>query len=258
MTDQNKATMTVSFSSTCDTSSSKGFTFEADSDKNGGKSTFMAVDDTAWYRLYPGGSSPTLWSNLGSVSNSGSVSESVSEYITIYKSKTASLSKTPAGSVSYTWIGAYKGDDTPTFSGTEITFSKSTTGVLQCEYDALYDLLEITTSTSGMLLVTAETSDRSGDTTVDFTGSSTTRKVYLTVKDACSKSVLQGVSVHMKQAATGELAYIGVTNTSGQLYLGELGTGKKYSIKLVKGGYYDSDKDSIKNDDFTVSEETKK
>ncbi|KWT77344.1 hypothetical protein [Candidatus Magnetominusculus xianensis] len=257
MTD--KATMTVTFSATCDSSSSQGFTFESDSDKNGGKSSFMAVDDTAWYRLTPGGKTPTLWSNLGSVSNSGSVSESISEYITVNKSKTATLSKTPYGSVTYTWIGAYKGDDTPKFSGTDITFSKSTTGVLKCEYEALYDLLEISTSTSGMLLVTAETSDRAGYTTIDYTGTSTTRKVYLTVKDACSKAVLEAVSVHMRKSASEEWVYIGVTNTSGQLYLGELVTGKKYKLKLVKSGYYDSDKDSIKNDEFTVSsEETKK
>ncbi|MBF0517279.1 MAG: hypothetical protein HQK97_09215, partial [Nitrospirae bacterium] len=130
MADKTKTDLSVTFNKTCTSSSSNSFSFEANSDKNGSKSTFQAVDDTAYYKLWPGGKSPTLWSNLGSVSNTGTASETVTEDISIYKSKSGTLSKMPAGTVTYSWTGSYVGDATPTFDGKSISFSKTMTGIL--------------------------------------------------------------------------------------------------------------------------------
>ncbi|MBF0556576.1 MAG: hypothetical protein HQK96_18820, partial [Nitrospirae bacterium] len=118
------------------------------------------------------------------------------------------------------------------------------------------DTLEITTSTSGMVMVVAETDSITGYTTIDFTGTSTQKKVYLTVKDACNKEILQGVAVSLRLADSDPWTSKGTTDAKGQLYLGELWTGKKYKLMLVKSGYYSSDKDTIKNDEFTVSDDT--
>ncbi|MBF0556874.1 MAG: hypothetical protein HQK96_20355, partial [Nitrospirae bacterium] len=120
------------------------------------------------------------------------------------------------------------------------------------------DTLEINTSTSGMVMIVAETDSITGYTTIDFTGTSTQKKVYLTVKDACNKEILQGVAVSLRLADTAAWEYIGATDAKGQLYLGDLWTGKKYKLMLVKSGYYSSDKDTIKNDGFTVSDDTTK
>ncbi|MBF0488062.1 MAG: hypothetical protein HQK98_07855 [Nitrospirae bacterium] len=241
MADKTKTDISVTFNKTCSSSSSDSFSFEADSDKNGSKSTFQAVDDMAYYKLWPGGKAPTLWSNLGTVSNAGTASETVTESITIYKSKSGTLSKLPVGDVSYSWTGSYTGDATPTFAGKAISFSTTCTGILSCSYEAYYDTLTINTSTSGTVMVTAEKDSMTGDTTVDFTGTSTQRKVYLTVKDACNKEILSGVTISLRLADSDPWTSVGTTDAKGQIYLGELWTGKKYKLKLVKSGYYDSD-----------------
>ncbi|MBF0488193.1 MAG: hypothetical protein HQK98_08550 [Nitrospirae bacterium] len=51
------------------------------------------MDDTAYYKLWPGGKAPTLWSSLGTVSSTGTASETVTENITFYRSKSGTLSK---------------------------------------------------------------------------------------------------------------------------------------------------------------------
>ncbi|MBF0488164.1 MAG: hypothetical protein HQK98_08390 [Nitrospirae bacterium] len=256
MADKTKTDISVTFNKTCVSSSSNSFSFEADSDKNGSKSTFQAVDDTAYYRLWPGGKAPTLWASLGTVSNTGTASETITENITIYKSKSGTLSKLPVGDVTYSWTGSHVGDATPTFADKAISFASEMTGILSCSYEAYYDTIEINTSTSGSILVTAEKDDMTGDTTIDFTGTSTQRKVYLTVKDACNKEILAGVAVSLRLADSDPWTSVGTTDAKGQIYLGELWTGKKYKLKLVKSGYYDSDKDTIKNDEFTVADDS--
>ncbi len=218
----------------------------------------MAPDDTAYYKLWPGAQAPTFWSSLGTVSNIGTSSETVEEYITLHKTKSGTLAKLPVSGVSYLWVGSHKGDDTPKFDGKNIIFSVEMTGMLYCTYEAYCDNLEITTSTSGMILVTAEKDSITGNATIDFTGTSKQRKVYLTVKDACNKEVLADVAVSLRLAESDPWESIGTTDTKGQLYLGELWTGKKYKLKMTLSGYIDSNKDTIKNDEFTISDDSTK
>ncbi|QWR78585.1 hypothetical protein [Candidatus Magnetomonas plexicatena] len=238
------------------TTSGSDFTFKSDTTKNGTKKSFVPIDDTAYYKLYPGGKSPSLWVNTGAVSNQGSVSEDVEEYVSVVKSETAALSFEPSGTVSSEWTGDNEGSDTFTISGKTITFSKATTGVLKCSYTAQYDLLEITCSKTGKVLVIASTDDRSGSKMVDFTGSGTQRSTYLTVKDACSKEVLESVNVSIDKNDGNGYQFIGTTNSSGRLYLGELLTKKKYKLKMKKTDYQNSEDDTVKNDEFTVPEES--
>jgi hypothetical protein len=101
------------------------------------------------------------------------------------------------------------------------------------------------------MLITAQKDQRSGSTTVEFAeASAQMREVTLTVKDACTKMIVEGVSVFV------DGDFRGVTNALGQLSLGQSRTGN-HSLRLTKAGYQDSDKDSIKNDEFTVTADSK-
>ncbi|MBF0521219.1 MAG: hypothetical protein HQK92_16025, partial [Nitrospirae bacterium] len=226
------------------TTGSHGFTFKSDTTKNGTKASFVPVDDTAYYKLYPGGKSPSLWVNTGSVSNQGTVNEDIEEYVSVVKNEKASLSSEPSGTVSAEWSGNHEGSDTFTVSGKNISFAKITTGVLKCSYTAMYDSIEITCKEAGKVLVIASTDDLKGSKTIDFTGSGTQRATYLTVKDACSKEILESVSVYIDNNDGNGYQFIGTTNSSGQLYLGDLITKKKYKLKMKKTGYQDSESDT--------------
>ncbi|MEO5357852.1 MAG: hypothetical protein H7844_11200 [Nitrospirae bacterium YQR-1] len=249
------ASLSVDFKSS-GTAGALGFTFKNNTDKNGTKTSFVPVDDTAYYKLYPGGKNPSLWANTGSVSNQGTVSEDILEYISVVKSTSVSLSKEPSGTITSQWSGEHEGSDTFTVSGKTITFPKETTGILKCSYTALFDSLEITCAETTEVLIIASTDDRTGSVSVDFTASSTQRTTYLTVKDACSRETLESVSIYIDKNDDNGYQYIGATNSSGQLCLGELYTNKKYKLKMKKSDYQNSDDDTIKNDEFTVPEES--
>ncbi len=238
-----KASQSIEFKTICAAEGTKSFRFELDSERNGSKSVFVPGDD-AYLRLFPGGLNPSLWSNLGTVTKVTTDTLPITEYIVISRSQSGSLRYVPYGGVNWSWVGKTKGSGSPVFDEDHINLPQEMSGVLKCSYTARYDVLKLYNANTGVVLIEAETADRFGYTSVNYDSDSEIREVTLTVKDACSRAILPGANVWID----GELA--GITNNQGKITL-KLSVGN-HTIKTTKASYVSSDKDTIKNDSFTV------
>jgi hypothetical protein len=221
-----------------------------DNDKNTNKTRFMA-NETAYLRIYPNGLSPTLKSTLGTVSiSSKDMMMDITEEIVFTRDNSAELKYLPTNAIKYSWIGRDP-NVKPQFADKTITFPKEITGVLKVSYQSKYDSIKLFSKSEGTIIVEAYTDSYYGSITVNFLGAQSTEKrdVTLTVKDACSKSIVAGAKIYV------DGKYIGVTNNSGVINLGERSVGT-HTIKATKEGYTDSDKDTILNDEFIVPEVT--
>ncbi|KJU82710.1 hypothetical protein MBAV_005096, partial [Candidatus Magnetobacterium bavaricum] len=130
--------VSVEFKKTCDASAGPEgqFTFELDSVRNNGKSSFAPVVDTAYLKLFPGYQSPQLWTNLGGYAYGGNGQDAVTEDITFVNSDSASMQGIPAGAVNWVWVGRTIGTASVTITGGEIKLSAKMTGVLHLSYQA--------------------------------------------------------------------------------------------------------------------------
>jgi hypothetical protein len=242
-------TANITFKNSCESSSiDSSLSLILDSEKNTNKTRFKA-NESAYLRIYPNGLNPKLTSTMGDIlMDSKDLIEDIVEQIILTKSNSASLRYLPIGKVDYSWIGRDP-KVTPQFTDKNITFSKEISGVLKVNYQTKYDSIELFSKAEGTILVEASTTDRYGSITVDFSGigSNVKRPCRLTVKDACSKMIVAGAKIYVDDK------YKGVTGDDGVINLGELSVGT-HTIKATKEGYTDSDKDTILNDEFVVTE----
>lgn len=239
----------INLKTTCESSSvDNSLSLVLDNEKNTNKTRFKA-NETAYLRIYQSGLNPKLSSTMGDISmDERDLIEDIVEQIILTKSNSASLRYLPIGKVDYSWIGRDP-KVTPQFTDKNITFSKEISGVLKVNYQTKYDSIELFSKAEGTILVEASTTDRYGSITVDFSGigSNVKRPCRLTVKDACSKMIVAGAKIYVDDK------YKGVTGDDGVINLGELSVGT-HTIKATKEGYTDSDKDTILNDEFVVTE----
>ena len=93
-------------------------------------------------------------------------------------------------------------------------------------------------------------SDDSSDAETGDTGGSeesTTPVPYeLEVKNFCTDDTVTGVTVYLDGTDMGQ------TDSDGIISLGALLPGSTHTLKMIKDGYIDSDKDHIDNASFTV------
>ena len=127
----------------CDEVSELSFTFELDDESNNDETTFYANDDV-YYKLYPGGLNPELFSTLGVITLIGKgLSQTVEETLIIARSESTNLSYIHNEVLEYYWIGAEPENSTMFFSEDEITFNGEVSGVLYVKYTVLYDKIKI-------------------------------------------------------------------------------------------------------------------
>lgn len=145
------ASTTITFAVT-GTSDDSDISVELDDELNGDKTTFKS-GDTVYFNVYtnPTDLSVTVDTTLGSTAENGSKSVEQTETISFVKSKTASLSKLPAGAVSYSYIGRSGG--TPTFSGKDVTVPTEINALMKCTYSATAKAYKL----SGVTIPTGET-----------------------------------------------------------------------------------------------------
>ncbi|KJR41317.1 hypothetical protein MCHI_002786 [Candidatus Magnetoovum chiemensis] len=252
---KSKGNISAQFATSCVIESAGSYRLELNSEDNGSKSAFTPVVDESFIRLYPGGTSPSLWANVGTVSmRSSDQRADYTEYLTIANSNSASLAYLPVGRVQTSWQGAHLGGSVGiTFDGQTVNFSSAVSGILKCTYQYSYDLLKATCrDVTEMFIVASKTAlGLYGDITVDFTAEAETVETILTVYHGCSKNVIANASVYVGVSPS-EQTYRGKTNANGQLKLGMMSKGR-YSVKATAAGYQSTDADTIANDWFTVS-----
>lgn len=226
------------------TSDQNDYRLELDT-KNEGKTTFRA-GESCYIRIFPGGTRPTLSSTKGNVSLIGeNVPLEVEESLVFAQSTSARLKYSLGVLLSWAWDGRGKG--TPSFSGDSVFFSSKTSGVLKVKYVSYYDLAELSSdSGEGKILVEASRQDMYGYLVVNYEPK--LKPVYLTVRDACARNIIPEARVFLDDV------FVGLSDQSGRIFLGNLAVGRTYNLKIIKEGYQPSDQDTIANDSFTVQE----
>lgn len=236
-----------SFVFTSADSGADSYVFKLESAENNGR-TIFAPGERARLKLYPGGRNPEITVTAGtSRLHSAKISQQVTEYIAFRDSDAGKTSFYVEKLISAVWEGT--GTGRPSVYGTVIQLPDSTTGILKLSYETSYDLADVTSNKPTYILVSAKAEGLEGDFVLDFTEGYLTdvynRDVVMTVKDACTREVLPDATVYVNEV------YAGKTDSMGILRLGSMKT-DTYSLKIVKEGYLDTDKDNIRNDWFTV------
>ncbi|MBV6340171.1 hypothetical protein [Candidatus Magnetobacterium casense] len=249
MFDLKNGNTSAEFKKTCAGTTSESFTFELDSVRNNGKSSFIPVKDTAYLKLFPGGQQPHFWFNMGTAFIVSNGQEAKTEDITFIDSDSSNLQGIPVGLVSWNWIGSTKGTASVTFVKGEVKLSGKVTGILHVSYKTDYDVVQVTCQVKGSVLLTATKGERKGNTTVDFNAVVKQEEVYLIVKYACTGEVQPDTVVMVDTGMGG--GFVGTTDHEGKVYLGKLNSGR-HTLKMTKPGFMDSDKDTIANDWFDV------
>lgn len=238
-----KSQIQVRISKTCEETRVKSFTLELDSEKNRGQTTFPP-GEFAYVRCFPALLKPMLRVNIGTARiEAEGLPLSMEDEITFARSKSASLRYPYYSDFKWEWVGREGPPPKVTAEGV-ISLSEEFSGILKVKYQTLYDRIEVHCSKEASVLLEAIREDRYGHITLRWKPE--TRKVYLTVRDACTRTIIPGVYVWVDNK------YIGTTDLQGRIYLGELKVGT-HSLKMSKYGYQNSDSDTIANDSFTVS-----
>jgi hypothetical protein len=277
-----KATLTVTYKEVCE-ATNKGFTLQLDDVKNVGKTSF-APGDIAYIRVYPGGFRPDRYITMGNSTSVGSgVDEIDDECVTFVRSDSGSK-QYYSERCSFEWLGRYrivdnrdskniykdsdsdsKGGSSSSgfstefvkvrFDGWDIYVSEVVSGIMKLTYDALYDLWSLTCSEEATVLVEAELlghpkfGDMYGSIIVDFTAETTIRDCFITVKDACTGSIVAGASIGLGTPG-GVKSF--VTDAAGRAHVGQLMTGASYPIDVSAYGYQSSNADRLANDSITI------
>lgn len=170
--------------------------------------------------------------------------------ITFANTNSGSLGYVPIGEVDYEWIGKSAG--TPVFNGREILLDEDSVAVLNCSYKTKGNRLSVTNSEVGTVLVVVIQGENQASLSITFEDDEDDEEekepvaYELDVKNYCSDASLSGVTVYLDEID------IGQTNINGIIALGALIPGSAHTLKMMKAGYIDSDKDKLNNDSFTV------
>lgn len=177
------------------------------------------------------------------------------DFITFAKVSTGYLSYPPSGGVSYSWTGNSGGS--PVFDEMEVTLSDPVVAVLKCEYVTFSDRFSLTFNESGAVVVVfISNGGQKSSRTVHF-GTDEVEPVPYNIKvtDYCSGSSLDTVNVEITtggEPIEGEILVGGLTDDSGEVYLGALIPGRRYDLSMSKSGYLSSSSDKLNNDYFVV------
>jgi len=219
-----------------------GFILELDEEKNAGQSSFQPGDN-CFIRLFPSGLNPTLRTNIGTAKIDGTnIPLEIEEYLVFARSDRESFRYPCSEILELEWIGRDCGQIK--FSEEEVFLSEKKSGVLKIRYRTFFDRISFSSQTEGKVLLEANKDTKYGYIVLDYVLQKKT--VYLTVKDACSRSVIPGAQVFV------DGQFVGISGPDGRICLGELYTGK-HTLKIVKSGYQPTDEDNIANDEFIVS-----
>lgn len=167
--------------------------------------------------------------------------------ITFANTNSGSLGYVPVGEVDYEWIGKSAG--TPVFNGREILLDEDSIAILKCNYKTKGDRLSVVSSEAGTVLVVVIQGENQASLSITFEDEEEEEEPVayeLDVKNYCSDASLSGVTVYLDEVD------IGQTNINGIIALGALIPGSTHTLKMMKAGYIDSDKDKLNNDSFTV------
>ncbi len=220
------------------------FKLELDPEQNAGSSSFKP-GQTAYIRLFPAGLNPELKTSMGTATIVATrIPLDVEEYITFARGDSASLNYPEADIELWEWKGR-KGPSPVFAEEGDIQLPEKFSGILYVKYRTYYDRIAVTCPQEGKVLLEAIKPDRYGYIVVDYKPRK--RRVYLTVRDACTRTVIAGAHVYL------DGQFVGLTNDMGRIDLGELDVGT-HNIKVVKAGYTPTDEDNIANDSFTVPE----
>jgi hypothetical protein len=262
-TDVAKSNLTLEFG-TCLDNATTGFKLEIDTDKHPDNASTFAPGDDVYIRVYPGGFLPEYGYTQGTLTiDAVEIIQNIEdkpEDITFGKSDTGSLSYWCYDLISTEWIGNVLHCVSPpaiTISFESITLSQKVSGILRVKYKTKYDRIKLNCGAAMKVLVEAYRADASlinpdlsgemyGNIIIDFEGEGNTREVILTVRDACSRSIISSASVYLDGVLKG------TTNVNGRINLGQLIKARTYKIKVIAEGYQDTDLDRIANDEFTV------
>ena len=214
---------------------------ELDNRLNGQSSRFIPQTDV-YIRSFPSLPDLQVDSTMGTVTIEGhNIPLEVEEEIVFANTQEESLMYPTSSIKSWEWLGRNGG--TPLFNGKTITLPNKVYGVLKVNYISYYDSIKLRSDNEGKVLVYAWNGSRSGNIVIDYT--TETKPVYLTVKDACTKTIIPGASVFV------DGQFVGLTDNNGRIFLGELRVGE-HQLKITAQNYQDSDRDTIANDKFII------
>lgn len=229
-----------------------GIKLELDEDRNDGKTVF-APGENCWIKLLPTGLKPEIWSSFGQATL---ISENVpatidEEYVIFGYTNTASTKYNISHLLSYSWVGRvdpYPGK--PKFKDNVITFKDPCIGVLKVQYRYHFDRIKLycQDEVGAQIFVGAKKEAAFGYLIVTYSPGAK-RLCNLTVRDACSMTIIQGARISV------DGIFKGLTDSSGRISLGELSVGI-HSLDMKKSGYQNSGEDTLANDSFSVSGET--
>lgn len=128
------ASTTISFAVVNPDGSSSAIEVQLDEEASGNKSSF-APGDSVYFLVHtnPQSLTVTVDTTMGTVSANGTKSVPVSDDLQYVKSKSATLSRIPNGSVTTAWIGRAGG--ARTISGREVSVPAEVNGILHCTYN---------------------------------------------------------------------------------------------------------------------------
>jgi hypothetical protein len=181
----------------------------------------------------------------------------MSEVLEFAFEKTAQLSHTPAGAVSYSWLGKSAGS--PLFSGRDVRITQTGVYILKCEYVIAGNRVRLFLNSSDM---SGETEMGVTVAAVDSRGVATASVNYavpeevapeedlvpvdIKVIDACTEEPIAGASV----TVDGQL--MGISDDNGLVSCGMMLSGTTHTLVITASGYLDSEADDLCNDTFTV------
>ena len=243
-----------------------------DNDKNDDETTFGVGDWVYLLCFHANDAERTYISSNGSVSRvaQDAAVDIEDEVVNFQNTSTGILAYLPIHSVSYVWsgisFGEYPNNVFPIFDGRTITLKEKALGTLTCTYKTKADRVRLSAVNilgSTFVLVTqtieSEETGENGETGEfteyssvcevifeDVTGTDEPIPYDLNIKDFCSSSDIEGVEVIW------DGVNIGVTDSSGVIYLGLQAPRSTHTLKMVKTGYIPSDEDNLNNDSVTI------
>ncbi|SDO04620.1 hypothetical protein SAMN04488516_11745 [Desulfonauticus submarinus] len=238
------SSVVLNFRETLKNGNEKSFYLELDEEKNLNKFRFNLNED-AFIRIYPA-VIPKIRTNKGTIKFVAyNITKKIQQTFTFTRQKTAYLSYPCHKILKYFWDGkVFPSIPTIQFLEDQIILNQETSGILTINYLTTYNILSVNSKEEGKILLEAMSENRYGSIVIDYI---TERKpVYLTVKDACTRTVIPNASVFLGKE------FIGFTDKSGNIFLGDLKVGQRYDLKIKAEGYQDTDKDNIANDFFIV------
>ena len=181
--------------------------------------------------------------------------EDVVELLAFENTSSKTLSDSPAGAVTTSWVAG--AGAAVLVTDKVITTASAVIGILKCEYQKKFDRLQLTVTPAmedDQVIVMVGSEENGYDSiTVKYTGESTVlRDVTLVIKDIISDAIIPeaAVTVTLEDIQI----YAVTTNEEGKVTLQDMIIGKTYDLLITAIDYLDSDADYLNNDSFTVPE----